>query len=64
MWQGKQIPYAVFRIRIQLNPDPDMGPAKNINLDPSYFLTLSEKKLKLPVPVLHNYMIFSLKEVN
>ena len=47
MWQGKQIPYAVFRIRIQLNPDPDLGPAKNLNPDPSYFLTLSEKKIKI-----------------
>ena len=33
------------------NPDPD--PAKNLNPDPSYFLTLSEKKLKLH----HNYKI-------
>ena len=63
----------MFRIRFQLNPDPD--PAKYLNPDPdpedleslnpdpdpSYFLALSESKnLKL----LHNYKIFSSKEVN
>ena len=46
----------VFRIHIQLNPDP----AKNLIPDPSYFLTLYEKKFKL----LHNYKIFSSNEVN
>ena len=45
----------VFRIRIQLNPDPD--PAKNLNPDPSYFVTLSENNIKL----FHNYKIFSSK---
>ena len=39
-----------------LNPDP----AKNLNPDPSYFLTLSEKNLKL----LNDYKIFSSREVN
>ena len=50
----------MFRIRIQLNPDP----AKSLNPDPdtipSYFLTLSENNTKL----FHNYTIFSSKEVN
>ena len=60
---------AVFRVRIQLNPDPD--PVINLNPDSEslesgsgskIFLTLPEKKLKLPV--LHNFKIFSSKEVN
>ena len=40
-----------------LNPDTD--PAKNLNPDPSYFLPLSDFFL-----LLHNYKIFSSKEVN
>ena len=51
---------SVFRIRIQLNPDPN--PAKNLNPDPEDLESGSgsEKKIKL----LHNYKIFSSKEVN
>ena len=66
--KGDDVIYsAVFRIRIQLNPDPD--PAKNINPDPEdlksgsgskIFLNTIWKKLKL----LHNYKISSSKEVN
>ena len=43
-----------------LNPDPDLDPAKNINPDPSYFLTLSENIKKL----FHNYKLLLSKEVN
>ena len=41
-----------------LNPDPD--PAKNLNPDPSYFLTQSEKNIIF----FHNDRTFSSKEVN
>ena len=43
-----------------LNPDSGSGSRRTLNPDPSYFLTLSEQKLKL----LHNYKTFSSKEVN
>ena len=41
---------------LSLDLDPDQ--AKNLNPDPSYFLTLPENKIKL----FHNYKIFSSKE--
>ena len=47
---------SVFRILIQLNPDP----AKNLDSDPSYFLTPSENNIEL----FHNYNSLSSKEVN
>ena len=57
----------MFRIHIHsLNPDPaknlDPDPDPVPDPDPSYFLPLSEFFFKLPI--LHNYKIFLLKEVN
>ena len=52
---------AVFPIRIQLNPDP----AKNLNPDPNPEDLESLKHfLKKKMLLLHNYKIFSSKEVN
>ena len=70
MWEAFLPFYPVFRIRIQLIRIRIKNKAKNLNPDPDPEDLESESKLFLnaiwqkKIKLLHNYKIFSSKEVN